>query len=146
MKKLVLLFSLVSVAFFAETSLYAAQSLLGNSITSPDHPRTWVVGADNVHQALRWDGEKQMLFADVKYSTVSYADDTHPTQEADYTVSFPTVKLDSSSGEFTANGVKVGMLRHGVFGTNVVLDKGVELDIHRHHGRIFAMIAPSENS
>ena len=122
-----------------------AQAELTAYAKSPDHPSTWVVGATNIHQALRWDESKRMLVADVKYSTRDYADGIHPTEEGDYTLSFPTVHFDSSSSKFTANGVTLGTLRHGFLGSHVVLDPQVELDVHRHHGKIYAVIARSEN-
>jgi hypothetical protein len=146
MKTLVVGIALISMAFMTQGSLRAAQPVAGGCVTSPDHPSTWTSGADNVHQALRWDPDKHMLFADVKYSTILYADDTHPTEDNDYTLSFPTVRLDPASGVFTANGMKIGTLHRGFFGSNIVLDKSVELNIHRHHGRIFAMIVPSEDN
>jgi hypothetical protein len=146
MKRISLLLALISISFITASSLRADQGVAGAYATSPDHPTTWVSGADNVHQDLRWDADKHMLFADVKYSTLLYADDSNPTEENDYSLSFPMIHLDAASGEFTINGVKVGTLHHGFFGANIVLDKGVELDIHRHHGRIFAAIEPSERS
>jgi hypothetical protein len=113
--------------------------------TSPDHPGTWESGADNIHQALRWDSPKKMLFADVKYSTVAYADDAHPAMENDYALSFPTVHFDSATGLLTVKGTTLGRLHHSFFGSEITLDKGVALSIHRHHGKIFAMIVPSAN-
>ncbi len=121
-----------------------ADSTFGAFAVSPDHPSTWVNGADNIHQDLRWDEDKHLLVADVKYSTVLYADSVHPTEENDYTLSFPSVKFDPATRTFTAKGQKIATLRDGFFGSDVVLDSKVELDIHRHHGRIYAAIMPSE--
>jgi hypothetical protein len=112
---------------------------------SPDHPSTWVIGAFNIHQALRWSSSRHMLFADVKYSTRDYADNTHPTVECDYALSFPTVHFDASSQIFSVNHAPIGTLRHGFFGSHVVLESNYELDIRRHHGRIFAAIQPEED-
>jgi hypothetical protein len=143
--KTIFILAFLSVAFLTRVSLHAEEFTGGGVYaSSPDHPSTWVNGADNIHQALRWDPEKHMLFADVKYSTILYADSVHPTEENDYALSFPSVRLDSATGVFKANGVRVGILRHGFFGSHIVLDKNVELDIHRHHGRIFAVLGPSE--
>lgn len=111
-------------------------------VESPDHPQTWVSGASNIHQDLRWDTQKGMLVADVKYSTRDYADDANPTRESDYTLSFPNVRFDAATNRFTVHGVTVGTLRQGLFGSEVVLDKGVKLSIHRQHGLINAMIMP----
>ena len=137
--------ALMLLAFIAECPVWAQSELLAYA-QSPDHPSTWVVGATNIHQALRWDASKQMLFADVKYSTRDYADNTHPSEESDYALSFPTVHFDSNSNQFTAHGVTLATLHHGIFGSNVVLAQGMELDINRHHGKIYARIIPNENS
>jgi hypothetical protein len=134
---------LASLAFLSQNAL-AAPMAHEVYASSPDHPRTWVSGADNVHQALRWDDTRQMLVADVKYSTVAYADDTHPTEESDYTLTFPTVHFDKDSGKFTVGNSTVATLRHGLLGSDIVLAQGAELSIHRHHGRIYGQIVPSE--
>ena len=112
-------------------------------VKSPDHPETWVVGATNIHQALRWDNSRHMLVADVTYSTRDWADSMHPTRESEYTLAFPSVHLDRTSEALTANGSRIGHLTHGLFGTDVQLVPEAELDIHRQHGKIFAAIAPS---
>jgi hypothetical protein len=114
-------------------------------LESPDHPQTWAAGASNVHQALRWDAQKGMLFADVKYSTRDWADDTNPTRESDYSLAFPNVRFDASSGRLISNGTTIGTVRHGMFGSEVVLNRGVQLSIHRHDGKINAMIMPLYN-
>ena len=99
------------------------------------------MGADNIHQAIRWDESKRRLFADVKYSTMEYADSMHPTKEEDYSLAFPSVHLDPETNKLTSNGSLIGTLRHGFFGSEVVLIHGLELDVHRKHGRIYAAIA-----
>jgi hypothetical protein len=133
--------ALMLLAFITECPVWAQSELLAYT-KSPDHPSTWVVGATNIHQAFRWDTSKQMLFADVKYSTRDYADSIHPTQEGDYALSFPSVHLDSSTNKLTAHGTTIGALHHGILGSEVVLKRGLELDIHRHHGKIYAAIVP----
>ena len=132
------------LAFITECPVWAQADLLAYA-QSPDHPSTWVVGATNIHQAIRWDASKQMLVADVKYSTRDYADSVHPTQESDYALSFPSVRLDSSTNKLMAHGATIGTLHHGLFGSEVVLKRGVELDVHRHHGKIYAAILPGDN-
>jgi hypothetical protein len=113
---------------------------------SPDHPKTWVDGATRSRQSLRWDAARHMLFGDVTYSTAYFADGPHPTQEDDFSLTFPTVHFDPSSNKFTANGVVVATLRHGLFGAEVALDPKVELSIHRHHGVIHgALIAADQD-
>jgi len=112
-------------------------------VESPDHPRTWVAGASIIHQALRWDAQKGVLFADVKYSTRDWADDVHPAQENDYSLAFPNVRFDANSGRLTEHGMTIGTMRHGMFGfSEVVLSPGVQLSVHRHDGKINAMIVP----
>ena len=142
MKILTLFLSFLLVGFVAFSPTYAQVSSYAFA-KSPDHPSTWVVGASNIHQDLRWDKTRQMLVADVTYSTRDWADSMHPTHESEYTLSFPTVRFDASSQTLVAGGTHVGTIRHGLFGPGVVLDPKAELDIHRHHGRIFAAITPS---
>jgi hypothetical protein len=86
-----------------------------------------------------------VLFADVKYSTRDWADDTHPAQESDYSLAFPDVRFDSGTGRLVSNGTTIGTVRHGLFGSEVVLDRGVQLSVHRHDGKIKAMIVPGGN-
>ncbi len=112
---------------------------------SPDHPSTWVAGASNVRQILRWDSARQMLVADVRYSTRDWADSVHPAEDSDYTLSFPSVRLDRPSGTLEAGGRPIGKVSPGIFGTNVHLSRMAELDVHRHHGRIFAAINPASS-
>lgn len=143
MKPIIPLFAVMLAALVSTQSLSAVPAL-NVYAESPDHPGTWVVGADNVHQVLRWDAARKMLWADVKYSTLLYADDAHPTKVADYSLSFPSVKLDAETSTFKSHGVVIGTLQHGPLGSNIVLDEGVELDIHRHYGRIYGKLMASE--
>jgi hypothetical protein len=113
--------------------------------TSPDHPKTWVDGAIRDRQGLRWSPEKHMLFGTVTYSTADFADNTKPTQEDHFRLAFPTVHFDSASGNFTAGGMVVATLDHGLFGESVKLAPGVELSIHRHHGVVFAKLLVSHD-
>jgi hypothetical protein len=142
MKTFTLFLSFLLVGFVAFSPTYGQVYSSYAFAKSPDHPSTWVVGASNIHQDLRWDEPKQMLVADVTYSTRDWADSMHPTHEGEYTLGFPTVRFDKSSQTFVAGGTKVGTLKHGLFGPDVVLDPTAELNIHRHHGRIYAAIAP----
>jgi hypothetical protein len=142
MKTFTLFLSFLLVGFVAFSPTYGQVSSFAFA-KSPDHPSTWVVGASNIHQDLRWDRTQQMLVADVTYSTRDYTDSMHPTREDEYTLAFPTVRFDKSSQTFLADGTQVGTLKHGLFGPDVVLDPKAELDIHRHHGRIFAAITPA---
>jgi hypothetical protein len=105
---LFLLFLLVGLVAFSPTYGQVSSYAFAKS---PDHPSTWVVGATNVHQDLRWDKPRQMLVADVTYSTRDYADGVNPTHKSEYTVSFPTVRFDETSQTFVAKGTHVGTLR-----------------------------------
>jgi hypothetical protein len=107
---------------------------------SPDHPKTWVDGATRTHQSLRWSASRQLLVAYVTYSTADYADDTHPTQEDDFTLTFPTVHFDAASKKFTANGTVVARLKSSLFGDEVALEPSVGLSIHRHHGVVYGAL------
>jgi hypothetical protein len=112
----------------------------GAYATSPGHPTTWVAGATRVHQDLRWDGRHNVLVADVKYSTADWADSDNPTQEDDFILPFPSVRFDPATNKFMANGVVIGTLRDDFIGHKVVLNPGVALSIHRHHGIVHAAI------
>jgi hypothetical protein len=117
-----------------------AETLLGAYATSQEHPATWVVGATRVHQYLRWDGQHNLLVADVKYSTADWADSDNPTQEDDFVLPFPSVRFNPATNKFMANGVVIGTLRDDFIGHKVVLNPGVALSIHRHHGNVYAAI------
>jgi hypothetical protein len=131
---------LVAVAIPGSAQAAGAVSVYA---ASPSHPQTWVTGADEVRQALRWDAARQTLFADVKYSTGNYSDNTHPTQVDDFALAFPTVRLDPQTKALTADGVRIGTLRDGLLGQEVRLNPGVSLDIHRHHGVVVGRIIRS---
>jgi hypothetical protein len=140
----------LKTAFFLGLLLVTG-ALLGSPLhaqfyaKSPDHPKTWVDGATRTHQSLRWDSEKHLLVADVTYSTQDFADGPHPTEEDDFTLTFPTVHFDHDSGNFTADGTVVARLRGSLFGHEVVLDPKVTLSIHRHHGVVFGALIANQN-
>ena len=113
---------------------------------SPDHPRTWVDGATRAHQELRWSSEKHLLFADVTYSTSDFAEGPHPTQADDFSLAFPTVRFHPETGNFTAGGTVVAKLRHGLFGSSVVLAPNVSLSIHRHQGVVYGRLVSSAST
>ena len=142
MKIITLVLSLVVVGWAASSAAYGQLNTVAFA-TSPDHPSTWVAGASNIHQDVRWDKARQMMVADVTYSTRDWADSPHPTEEGKYTLSFPSVRIDRSSGVLVAGGTRVGRINHGILGDEVVLNRNAELEVHRHHGRIFAAIAPA---
>ena len=141
MKAISVLLSIIAAGFVSASPGFGQMSPYSFA-KSPDHPSTWVAGASNIRQVLRWDPSKQMLVADVRYSTRDWADSVHPANESDYTLTFPTVQLDRASGTLEASGRPIGKVSSGLFGTNVHLSQKAELDVHRHHGRIFAAINP----
>jgi hypothetical protein len=53
---------------------------------------------------------------------------------------FPSVRFDPATNKFMANGVVIGTLRDDFIGHKVVLNHGVALSIHRHHGIVHAAI------
>jgi hypothetical protein len=110
---------------------------------SPDHPTTWIDGATREKQSLRWSPTKHMLFALVTYSTADYADATHPPQEDNFSLPLPTVHFDSGFDRFVVNGTIVATLRHGLFGSSVILNPKFALSVHRHHGVVYAAIIPA---
>jgi hypothetical protein len=113
--------------------------------TSPDHPKTWEAGAAKSYLALRWDSDKKMLVADVTYSTRDYADGVHDPETQDATIRFPGVSFDPATKTFIANGVTVARIHPMLFGNHIVLEKGLELSVHRQHGFIYGKIV-AENS
>jgi hypothetical protein len=112
---------------------------------SPDHPKTWVDGATRAHQALHWSPEKHLLSATVTYSTADFADNTKPTQEDTFSLSFPSVHFDAASGNFIAGGTVVARLHHGLFGDGVELAPGVTLSIHRREGVVVGKLLASHD-
>lgn len=112
---------------------------------SPDHPKTWVDGATRTHQDLRWNTEKRLLVADVTYSTAEYADNTHPPEEDNFVLTFPSVKFDAATKRFLAGGKVVATLQDGFFGHHIVLARDVQLSIHRHHGAVYGAFVPGSS-
>jgi hypothetical protein len=116
------------------------------SITSPDRPRTWVVGGnDQLEQRLRWSDQKNALFLDVTYSLLFYTDGLHPAQYQTYTVSFPEVRLNPADQTLfidVGHGRRVvlGYLRCGMFGQEVVLSPNVTLSAERAAGVLGARL------
>lgn len=116
------------------------------SVTSPDHPDTWAAGAHQNWKALRWDSSRQKLIADVEYSTADYADAVDPTQTDEHSLTFPDVRLAGNGVDLLVSNhegkrISIGHLKKGILGTEVILNKGVNLDVHRgDHGKIYASI------
>ena len=113
-------------------------------ISSPDHPQTWVVGGNQQSKKLRWDVAGNQLVADVRYSNTDYADSMHPPRNDDHTLAFPSVRL-TKGGDLCAmdrmgNTATIGHLQEGLFGKEVVLNKGVDLRVNRVHGLIQASL------
>jgi hypothetical protein len=139
--KTTILLSMAALTVFTQQPAQATSHLYdGVYAASADHPETWVVGADRVHQDLRWDKGTNMLVADVKYSTAAYADEDFPTAEDDFTLTFPEVRFDAARQVFTADGVTIATLKGSFLGPVVVLNRDIALSIHRHHGIIYAAI------
>jgi hypothetical protein len=135
------LLCLAALTAFTQQPAQAAVHLHNGVYTaSADHPETWVDGADRVHQDLRWDKKTNRLVADVKYSTAADANKDFAPAEDDFTLTFPDVRFDATKAIFTANGTTIAQLKDGFFGPVVVLNKGIALSIHRHHGIVYASI------
>jgi len=115
------------------------------SVSSPDHPSTWVVGAHQQKTALRWDLSHQRLVVDVKYSTEDYADSVNPTETDDHTLVFPNVRLAGNGTDLIGTNregesARIGQIKNGLFGKEVVLRNDVNLNVHRVDGRIHASL------
>ena len=115
------------------------------TVTSPDHPQTWVAGAHQKAKTLRWDSSRNMLVADIKYSTEDYADNVHPTREDSHTLPFPSVRLAKNGADLLATNhigqtAKIGRIEDGLFGKHVVLNNDVSLNVHRSDGKIHASL------
>jgi hypothetical protein len=144
-KKLSLI-GMVALAVLTTLPARSDETQYGAYATSPAHPATWVDGATRVHQDLRWDEKSHLLVTDVQYSTRIFADATHPPEEDDFILPFPSVHFNPATNTFTANGVAIGKLRKSFFGHEVVLSPGIALSIHRHHGVVHAAIIPDDGS
>lgn len=130
---------------FTTLNLPASPQVIYMHITSPDHPQTWVVGANRESQTLRWDGNRRILLCDVKYSTKDYADSVNPAESDSHTLTFPRVHLAANGVDLCATNregqtATIGQLRNGLFGKEVVLNKHVDLNVHRIDGAIHAAL------
>jgi hypothetical protein len=143
MKPIPYIVALVGLIVGAATLPVSADTVLASS---PDHPKTWEAGAAKSYLALRWDSKKNMLVADVTYSTQVWADATHPPEEQDEIITFPSVRFDPGTKSFTAKGVTIARLHPMFLGNDIVLEKGMELSVHRKHGFIYGKIIVAENS
>jgi hypothetical protein len=129
-------------------SLQAGTGAVGSpgfSIVSPDHPATWEVGFnDKVAQRLRWSESEGGLLLDVTYSLITYTDTIPPSDFKTYTVAFPGVSMDGDGRLFVLDNHKhkiiIGSRTGGPFGTQVALNRSVELSAHRRNGRLNAML------
>lgn len=115
------------------------------SVSSPDHPKTWTAGALQKSKILRWDSAQQGLVVDVKYSSEFYADSVNPGQEDEHSLAFPMIKLARNGIDLIATNrqgesVVIGRRNGGLFGTDVVLNPGVDLNVHRINGKIQASL------
>ncbi|MCE0497327.1 MAG: hypothetical protein LV481_05195 [Methylacidiphilales bacterium] len=113
-------------------------------ITSPEHPTTWTSGALQQSRVLRWDSSRQMLVADVKYSSKFYEDSANPGQTDDHQVAFPNVRLAANGTDLIASkhgeSVIIGRVERTFLGQNIVLNKGVDFNVHRESGKIYASL------
>jgi hypothetical protein len=115
------------------------------SVRSPDHPETWTAGALQKSKTLRWSSTRQMLLVDVKYSSEFYADSANPGQEDEHSLAFPMIKLARNGIDLIATNrqgesMVIGRRNGGLFGTDVVLNPGVDLKVHRINGKIHASL------
>jgi hypothetical protein len=116
-------------------------------IVSPQHPRTFDVGAnDKLSQTLDWDRETRTLTAKVTYSEVSGGgdDEWDPANYETFTLPFPTVAVDGENNLFVVGDSQrklvLGHLKEGLVRTDVVLRGNTHLVAHRHNGRLSAWL------
>jgi len=139
-----MILSMLGAMMLASGSAFAnSPSFL--TVNSPDHPSTWVAGAHKEIPTLRWDSTHHMLVADVKYSTKDYADSVNPAESDYHALTFPNVRLASNGNDLLATNhigetAKIGRIENGFFGKSVVLDNGVDLNVHREKGLIYASL------
>ena len=115
------------------------------TVTSPNHPHTWVAGAHQKSATLRWDASRQKLVVDVKYSTQDYADSINPTEEDYHTLAFSHVRLARNGIDLLATNrdgqtAAIGRIEDGFLGKSVVLNSDVNLNVRRVDGRIYASL------
>ncbi len=118
------------------------------TIASPDHPRSWYVGADfdKLDQSLRWDERHQVLCLDITYTLQGeWPVRQDPDLSNRFTVRFPVVRFDPASRQLyfaSSPGRRtfIGSVQSSFFGPRVALDRNVEVSAHRRNGVIDAAI------
>jgi hypothetical protein len=116
-------------------------------LASPDHPRTWWSNPfDKRSEYLEW--KQGTLNGRVVYAAPSYMDSWNPVLYDSFKVTFPDVRFDAPNNRLYyvtphRHEVTVGHLEPGVFGSRVVLEKGIDFDAHRNHGRLDAALVKS---
>jgi len=76
---------------------------------------------------------------------LSYADSVNPTMTDDHTLAFSNIRLARNGVDLRATNrigqtATIGHLKDGLFGKEVVLNKGVDFKVHRVHGAIHASL------
>lgn len=138
--------TLGAVLVFASANAWAASYTkpVYMKITSPDHPTTWTAGALQQSRVLRWDSSRQRLVADVKYSSKFYEDSANPGRTDDHQLVFRNVRLAANGTDLIASkhgeSVIIGRVDHTFLGQNIVLNKGVNFNVHRESGKIYASL------
>jgi hypothetical protein len=116
-------------------------------VASPDHPGTWWSNPfDKRSQYLEW--KEGALNGRVVYASPSYLDSWNPVLYDSFKVSFPDVHFDAANNRLYYRGphhreVTVGHLEPGVFGSRVVLEKGIDFSANRNHGQLDAALVKS---
>jgi hypothetical protein len=118
----------------------------GYVIASPDHPRTWEVGAnDKLSQRLQWDEKTHILFLDVVYAYVQNSDRWNPTEQESFKIHFPNVIWDQKTDDLYVPGkskgkIVIGRLREAFQGHRVESGQNVEVVAHRQDKHIDAAL------
>ena len=138
--------ALGSILFLASAHAWAGPEPSYLKVTSPDRPYVGTRGSLQETKVLRWDSSRQMLMADVQYTTGFTADYTvNPVESNHYLLAFPNVQLASNGTDLVATNRRgesavIGRKEDTLFGQRIVLNPGVDFKIHRVSGIIHASI------
>jgi len=148
MKSKIIAFSVaLMLLLFSSSSPQAfADSPARYVISSPDHPGTFEVGAnDKLAQDLRWDTAQGRLLLTVVYAMDPSTDRWLPADQRAYTLHFPSIRCDETTRTLyvpskSEGRIVVGSLHDGLAGPQVRLRDNVELVAHRHNMHIDAQL------
>jgi hypothetical protein len=136
----------IALLFCASVARLPADSPGRYVVASPDHPRTFEVGAnDKLSQDLKWDGASRQLLLTVVYAMDPSSDRWLMSDQKAYTLHFPNVRCDEQTRTLYVTSksqgrIVVGSLDNGLTGPAVRLRDNVELVAHRHDMHLDAQL------